>query len=57
MSLKVVSAADEALSKVPVNSVVCRLMMFRHLIFLHHRSFMLSQFPLMYLQTSGIRNP
>ena len=44
MSLKVVSAADEALSKVPVNSVVCRLMMFRHLIFLHHRSFMLSQF-------------
>ena len=44
MSLKVVCAADEALSKVPVNSVVCRLMMFRHLIFLHHRSFMLSQF-------------
>ena len=44
MSLKVFSAADEALSKVPVNSVVCRLMMFRHLIFLHHRSFMLSQF-------------
>ena len=34
MSLKVVSAADEALSKVPVNSVVCRLMMFRHLIFI-----------------------
>ena len=44
MSLKVVSAADEALSKVPVNSVVFRLMIFRHLIFLHHRSFMLSQF-------------
>ena len=35
---------DEALGKVPVNSVVCRLMTFSYLIFWHHRSFMFSQF-------------